>query len=288
MKFLFFLLQMDRRIVFVLVALAVVAPLIMPLNLPIVVGDKVRRLYDAIDQLPPRSRPVLVSVDYDPSTVPELQPMTLAVLRHCFSKEIPVIVTTMFPTGAGLARDAMETVAKEYPNLSYGTDYAYMGYKPGYSLVILGIGENFQATYPSDGYGTPSSKLPILKNVKNYDDIAIMVDFTASAAYEVWIMFAHQKYGCKVGAGVTAVMASDAYPYLNSGQLEGLLGGLSGAAEYEKLIGAPGTATIGMDAQSIAHILIIVLIILGNVAYFATRRHREPAQTATPQQGGSA
>ena len=79
-------------------------------------------------------------------------------------------------------------------------------------------------------------------------------------------------------------MASDAYPYLNAGQLEGLLGGLSGAAEYEKLIGVPGTATIGMDAQSIAHILIILLIALGNIAYFATRGD---GQTAARQQGAS-
>jgi len=287
MSFLRFLLKMDRRIVFILVALAVATPLVLPLNLPIKVTHPVRQLYAAIERLPARSRPVLVSVDYDPSTVPELQPMTLAVLRHCLSKQIPVIVTTMFPTGAGLARDAMETVAKEYPNLAYGTDYAYMGYKPGYTLVMLGIGEDFHQTYPSDGFGSPSSDLPILMNVKNYDDIAMVVDFTASAAYEVWIMFAHQKYGCTVGAGVTAVMASDAYPYLNAGQLEGLLGGLSGAAEYEKLIGAPGSATIGMDAQSVVHILIIILIVLGNIAYFATRRHSQTPQAGTQQQGDS-
>ncbi len=286
MSFLRFLLRMDRRLVFVLVALAVVTPLIMPLNLPIEVTQPVRQLHTAIDRLAARSRPVIVSVDYDPSTVPELMPMTLAVLRHCFSKEIPVIVTTMLPAGAGLARDAMETVGREYPNLSYGTDYVYMGYKPGYMLVMLGIGEDFHQTYPSDGFGTPSSELPILKNVKNYDDIAMVVDFTGTQAYEIWIMFAHQKYGCKVGAGVTAVMASDAYPYLNAGQLEGLLGGLSGAAEYEKLIDKPGDATVGMDAQSVVHILVIILIILGNVAYFATRREGHTTQTAARQRGG--
>ncbi|MBN1593110.1 MAG: hypothetical protein JW941_07695, partial [Candidatus Coatesbacteria bacterium] len=55
-------------------------------------------------------------------------------------------------------------------------------------------------------------------------------------------------------------------------QLQGMLGGLSGAAEYEDLINRPAAAKSGMDAQSIVHILMILLIILGNIAYFGTRR----------------
>ena len=286
MSFLRFLLRMDRRIVFVLVALAVIAPLIAPLDLPIQITEHARNLHRAIDQIPSGGKPILVSVDYDPSTVPELEPMTLAVLRHCFRKKVPVIMTTMIPAGAGLARDAVETVAREFPGSSYGKDYVYMGYKPGGGLVILGIGEDFYGTYPADGFGTPTSKLEIIKNVKNYADIAMMVDFTGSAIYETWIMFAYQKYGCKVGAGVTAVMASDAYPFLSTGQLVGLLGGLSGAAEYEKLIDAPGDATVGMDAQSMVHILIIVLIVLGNIAYFATRRQKQAGQPAGQEEAG--
>jgi len=39
-----------------------------------------------------------------------------------------------------------------------------------------------------------------------------------------------------VAVGVTAVMAADLYPYLQSGQLVGMLAGLKGAAEYEKLV----------------------------------------------------
>ncbi|HUT03597.1 MAG TPA: hypothetical protein VM163_06885 [bacterium] len=286
MSFWRFLLRMDRRIVFILVALAVIAPLIAPLNLPISVSKPVRNLHRAVDQVPAGGRPILVSVDYDPSTVPELRPMTLAVLRHCLKRGVPVIVLNLYPTGSGLARDAVETVGKEFPGSSYGKDYVYMGYKPGVTLVMMGIGEDFHDTFPTDGYGRQSSDLEMLNGVKNYDDIALMIDFTGSAAYEAWIMFAHQKYGCDVGAGVTAVMASDAYPYLNSGQLVGLLGGLSGAAEYEQLIDWPGNATIGMDAQSVVHILIIILIALGNIAYFATRRQGQTAQAAGRERAG--
>ena len=67
---------------------------------------------------------------------------------------------------------------------------------------------------------------------------------------------------------MTAVMASDAYPFLQSGQLSGLIGGLKGAAEYEQLINHRDRAFIGMDAQSITHILIVIFIIFGNISFF--------------------
>jgi hypothetical protein len=57
-----------------------------------------------------------------------------------------------------------------------------------------------------------------------------------------------------------------------------MLGGLKGAAEYEKLNEDSGVrqerkrASIGMGSQSIAHILMIALIILGNIGYFITQR----------------
>ena len=67
-------------------------------------------------------------------------------------------------------------------------------------------------------------------------------------------------------------MAPDLYPFLQSKQLVGLLGGLAGAAEYETLIEAPGSATAGMEPQSVSHLIIILFIVLGNGVYFTTRR----------------
>jgi uncharacterized membrane protein YdjX (TVP38/TMEM64 family) len=73
-------------------------------------------------------------------------------------------------------------------------------------------------------------------------------------------------------AGVTAVSAPEFYPYLQSGQLLGLLGGMAGAAEYEKLRNEKGTATRGMDAQSLAHVFVAVCILLGNWVQWRKRK----------------
>ena len=82
----------------------------------------------------------------------------------------------------------------------------------------------------------------------------------------------------KGGAAVTAVSAPGRYAYVQSGQLSGMLGGMKGAAEYENLIeekyhvGGRQRAMEGMGSQSIGHLLIMALVIVGNIGYFVTRR----------------
>jgi hypothetical protein len=50
--------------------------------------------------------------------------------------------------------------------------------------------------------------------------------------------------------------------------------GLKAAAEYEQLINHPGDASIGMSAQSIAHFLIVILVLLGNFGYFLLKKRQ--------------
>jgi hypothetical protein len=88
---------------------------------------------------------------------------------------------------------------------------------------------------------------------------------------DYWVGLINAQYGKEMGAGITAVMAPKFYAYVRSGQLVGLLGGMKGAAEYEELVGAKGMATSGMGAQSMVHVMIIIFVLLGNIAYFAGR-----------------
>ena len=69
-------------------------------------------------------------------------------------------------------------------------------------------------------------------------------------------------------------MAPDLYPFLGSGQLVGLLGGLAGAADYEVLIDHRDEANKSMSPQSVTHLIIVAFVIFGNIAYFAARRGR--------------
>ncbi|KPJ54424.1 hypothetical protein AMJ39_00385 [candidate division TA06 bacterium DG_24] len=265
------LMHIDRRIIFLCIALAVLIPFIFPLRLPTYVTRRVKDVYDRIETLTPDDPPVLISIDYDPAAMPELQPMTLAVLRHCFSKDLKVITMTLHQAGPGLALDATSEAAEEYGKVN-GIDYVFLGFKPAIAMVIDQMGQDIHRAFPEDYFGTPLSEIPMIADIHTYDDISLIVTFAASAITEAWVAYANGPYQEPVAAGCTAVSATDYYPFLQTGQLFGLIGGLKGAAEYEYLIGVPGRAIIGMDAQSIAHLIIIVFVIIGNVAFFVQRR----------------
>jgi hypothetical protein len=101
---------------------------------------------------------------------------------------------------------------------------------------------------------------------------------SVSAGYpgtKEWVQQVVSRYHLPMVAGVTAVSAPEYYPYLQTGQLEGLLGGMAGAAEYEVLTQHPALATKGMDAQSLAHVFIALMILLGNLVNLPGKAERK-------------
>jgi len=50
------------------------------------------------------------------------------------------------------------------------------------------------------------------------------------------------------------------------------VGGMRGSAEYESLVGVPGTATRGLNVLTVGHLVVVTAIIFGNVIYFKTRK----------------
>jgi hypothetical protein len=277
MKFFEALGKIDRKIIFIILTIVIIIPLIKPFGLISKASSRAESVFNAVDAIPP-GKSLMISIDFDPGSMPELYPMLTAILRHAMAKDVKVIVLGLWLTGMGLGEQALTTVSHEY-NKVYGQDYIFLGWKVGVLPVILGMGEDIKKVYPTDYYGTPLESLPMMNNIKNYRDIPFFISLSAGTpGYESWIAYAQSRYGLKIGVGVTAVSAADAYPYLQTGQLTGMLGGMKGASEYEFLVKQKGytqefsPASQAMDSQSLAHLLILILIVIGNVGYFFTRK----------------
>ena len=69
-------------------------------------------------------------------------------------------------------------------------------------------------------------------------------------------------------------MTADYYPFLQSGQVFGILGGLKGASEYERLTKREGEATEGMSIQTVAHLVVIAFILIGNIGFFMSKKKK--------------
>ena len=264
--------QVERRWIFLVLAIVVFIPILIPIGMPIRATVTTKVVFDAIENLPPNSK-VLVSIEYSPSTKPENHPMAISVLRHLFKNDHKVFVTCLWPDGQFMAQDALKQVADEEFGKVYGKDYVFLGFRPGNEAVVKGIVSNIRKLYTVDVYQTKIDEIPLMEGVNKFSDFAFL--FSASAGYPgtiEWVQYAADPTGIPMSSGVTSIQVNEVMPYVQSGQIIGVLAGMPGAAEYEALLGQKGSATSGMDAQSIAHLVIVLFIILGNAAFFIERQ----------------
>lgn len=262
--------NIDRRIIFLVLAVCVTLPLIISTGGEIRPTAPVESAYEAVASLDAGDY-LMISIDFDATSAPELMPMLRSVLRQAFDNDVKVIMLGHIAIGLPLGHMALEQVAAEY-GAEYGVDYVDLGYRPGYIAVMIAMGREIEDIFATDYQGTPLRELPVTKDIHSYDDIDLLFGFEHGAVIDYWVRYAQARFDQRMAFGTTAVMAPDAYPYLQSGQIEGLVGGLKGAAEYETLIGHPGLGTRGMPAQQWAHLLVIGFIIIGNLGYYFTRK----------------
>jgi hypothetical protein len=265
------LLTIDRRWIYVVLFLVVLAPFLLNWKPPVGPPNRwTEKLYQEIDSLPPGSV-VMISVDYQPSGKPELQPMIVALARHALSRDLRLImVSVVFPQGPSLAQEALELAAADTGAVD-GVDYVNLGWRPQPTAVMLGMGEDIKEVFETDLAGRPTNSLEVMRGVDSYDDVGVLVTVSGTGIVGSWIVLVQQKFKVKLAAGVTSVSATDYYQYLRTEQLIGMINGLKGAAEYEYLAGYPDRAALGLPGVTAAHLLIVLLVILGNIGYFAMR-----------------
>lgn len=286
-NFLLRLLSLDRRWIFLFVLLSVTVPIVIPIGLPVTTTSSTRSAYEYIEALQPGDV-VWLSFDYGPSSAPENDPMAEAFLRQCLLKKVRVVITALYPLGGlGLANQAVAKVAAEFPEAKYGVDYINLGYKDGAAAVMRTLGQDIRTSFPADVNGRPVSEFPIMEGLRTIRQFKLVFTAATGLIGEYWITQVHAQFGTPIIIGPTAVSAPKYYAFLNSGQLVGMVGGMKGAAEYEKLLAAGHpqlskfygetvefTATKGMDGQTVLHGIILGFIFIGNLAFFLTRGTR--------------
>lgn len=274
-KFIEALNNLDRRIIFLFIALAVILPLLFPLNIGFKVTHPAQGFYDAIDKLPAGTK-VLMACDYDPGSLPELYPMNLSALEQCMQKELKVIMIALWPAGPPLVEQCINEIAVNKYHRKKGLDFVNLGFKEGREVVMVSMGNSIPNTFPTDYDGTPVEKLPIMQGVRNFADLKLIINISAGyPGTKEWVQQVQARYSIDLLSGCTAVSAPEYYPYYQSGQLKGLLGGMKGAAEYEALVGVAGLGRRGMDAQSISHLVVFIFIVIGNFAFFWLKKYKK-------------
>lgn len=280
--------HLDRRWIFLAMGLAVAAPVLFQRQLqkflPEFPGSQARAVFEEIERLKPGDR-VLMAWDYEPSTEGELEPMGTAFALHCCKKGVQLYFISLLPPGPQMIDATIDKVIKaDFPELVYGEDYVNLGFKSGNEGVIKVIITELRGLYTTDHRGTNIDLIPMCKEVRSVQDMDLIVNISGSyPGSKEWVQYAVSPYQSKLRmvAGCTGVQSPLMYPYIPN-QLQGLLGAIKGASEYEALVvekylgDDPDPkyleARRRMGPQLVAHVLMIVLIIAGNVVYFSQRR----------------
>lgn len=281
--------HLDRRVVYLLVLIALLVPLLLKVQLPPAPMHSAQRFFDVIEGLPVGDgRVVMVFFDFGPNSKAENFPQAEVALEHLMRRRIPVVVISQFLQAEPLLESIPAGVASrlmaQHPGETweYGKDWINLGYRVGTSLFIQGMvkAENLVTYLKRDARGNDLTSFEMLSRVSNLQSISLVAHFSSLTGTLDTILqfFKSDKYRPPLIHGCTSITIPQAYIFLDSGQMLGLLEGVAGAASYSALLdevyeGRPADRSkLMMTGIGVAHLVVIALVLLGNVAGWLNRR----------------
>ncbi len=236
----------------------------------------------------PENAPVLLIFDYQPATVGEMEATGASLIDHLIVMRHPrIALLSTSATGPALAEHFMSTVIvdKGQPKYTRGVDYVDLGYLPGELAGVRRFAQNPSATLPFEA-GTRGAQsvwgTGVLSHVERYSDFAAVIVLTDSVETgRTWVEQTQLERGNGLLVLVSSAQAGPMLmPYVDSGQVNGMVSGIYGAAGTEQrnagspgiygLPGAddsnsqlPGYVRRYWDAYSVGLYLAVAAIVLG-------------------------
>jgi hypothetical protein len=268
--------QLDRRYIFAVMALAVALPFLFPFPMRARPSQATLGFDAALEKAMASEKPVMVGVDFGPQTMAEMEPILLALMHKLFRAKKRVVFLTFMAETSQLMRHYLADMEKRY-DLKYGEDYVFLGYATAYFVAIYAMGTSIEEYFHADDRGISIKELPIMREVEKLDDVSAVINLASNTMPQHWITWGVAPFGIDLLVACTATQATDYFPFLQSGQIKGIIAGGRAGAEYESLmvdqgvLSEPGNATRGLASQSMAILAIIAFILAGNIGYFAGR-----------------
>jgi serine/threonine protein kinase len=264
-----------------MVGLMIIFILLIPLltgmqqmRLPTSVQVGVQDFYDlAAYNLQHVGAPVLLAVEYEPAFAGEMGISASGVVEQLLRQQARITLISTSPTGPALGEDLLRTVNNRI-GLHYDLDQMMvdLGYLPGGSASLQAFALDPARLTPYDlrstlVWGTPGHfALNGITNLSDYFLVIVLTDNpdTARGWIEQVESLLNETPFLMITSAQTAPMVA---PYSDSGQLDGLVSGLSGGVSYELLMGQSGQAQRYWDAYQIGLIMAVTLTLAGALYY---------------------
>lgn len=210
----------------------------------------------------PRGSAVLLALEYEPGLAGEMQTASEAVIRQLAENDTRLTVISTSPTGPILAESLL---AKG------GVDPAFvvnLGYLAGGStgLQSFGLAPMQAAPATLQGQLAPwnSGTLAGVTRLSDFSAVVVLTDDPDKGRN--WVEQVQPALGSKPLLMVSSAQAAPLLlPYYNSGQVQGILSGIAGAAGYEALTESSGTASLLRGSYQYGMLLTALLVLAGSL-----------------------
>ncbi len=270
-----------RVLVALTLLVAVIVPVLLrggPLSAEGSVPAPVAAAARAIQQVPPGAT-VLVAFEYDAGLAGDLQPVAEAVIGEFLSRDLHILTVSTQPEGAALAEMALERVLRARGDAGARSRVVNLGYLTGGQAAIRALAVSIPSVIRSDWEGRPLAGNPAVAGLGGAGTLPLVVVLGRDLlAVQAWIEQLGAPFNTPLVAGVPALVEPALVPYQTAGRLQGVVGGLAGAAAFERLAGRPGVGVRSLAAVRAGAWAAGLLAITANIGFALGRllRRRGP------------
>ena len=244
----------------ILLLLAVIVGLLLPvldITLPLTIPAPTEGAIAAQQAVAAASEStVLVAFEYTPGMAGELDTQAQLILDQLTASGKQIIVVSQYGAGIGQAQ-------------SLGVELAATQFIPGEAIGLRSLaGCLAELTGCTTVWGETFAS--------DLSQVGLIVVLTGEReSLLAWVEQVGASTDIPLVVGTTQALAPVAQPYYGSGQVAGVIAGLSGAAAYEQaLTGQTGAAATQLQAQLLAQLLILAVFIIGAAYYGLTGQRR--------------
>jgi hypothetical protein len=241
----------------------------------------VAEAYRAIDSLPANSV-VLVNWAYDPTAAGEMDLAALPVIEHLLEKNARLLVVSQLPGGSATARRliavARSRASQAGLTRQLGESLVEGGYLPGGIGSLSLLGQSPTQAIPVDMQGRSLENRPTLTTLEENAPALLLVLAFRSEDVQRWLEQVQPLNAAPVVVVSSAAIDPAIRPYVDSGQIVGLVSGYAGGIAYGDLLtNVVPTQTQEsqrrqINGQNWALAVLLLVIVMGNLSGLAERR----------------
>jgi len=216
---------------------------------------------------PPR---ILVGLDYEPALSGELSTIANTVIQDWMTGNSGLAFVSLNLSGSALSQELVNLAGASVPTYLTAERVINLGYLPGGASALAALVADPSRAAPASVDGIPAWNSLLLQgmvSLSDFDAIVLLTDNTENT--RAWIEQVKPAVADTPLLVVSSAQAAPALmPYVQSGQITGMISGFTGGAAYEQLTQAQnGTVRGYWDAYQGGMLLIAAFMLIGSLVY---------------------